>query len=164
MTLKKLAVLGLILMTLSACTTAPSTRGDESKSNNLSSETQKEKEPEEKEDQEDIQDDGYNIVEVTTEYGEDTYYWAVNTDAKTLGEALEDAGDGLFQLKGSGKDRIVYSYRGQKNKGSEKWIFIQNDCEDGSKTCLVENVDEIELNKDLSFISFYGDESKLSFD
>lgn len=105
--------------------------------------------------------DEYNQVSVSILSEEESHFWASNTNAKTLGEAIDrenEFGDFLL-LEDTPDGRIIKSFNGIENEGDFEWTLLSKDCGEDDKC--QKDVDSIDLDKELEFIIVYTDDEEI---
>lgn len=111
---------------------------------------------------EDTEDAEYNEISLNIELGNDSYFWATNTDAKTLKDMIiEHEGDEFFKTTEKDGEFKIETYRNVAPKQGQEWIFILENCEENNEFCIVENFEDFELTKNLNFFVIMGEKSKV---
>lgn len=107
--------------------------------------------------------DYYEMVNVNISYGDETYFWASNTNSRTLGAAIatESYHNDFFELEDTADGRVIHSYEGFENNEDNRWIILSESCgeeleEEVSQQC-DDDVDSIILDEEKSFMILYAD-------
>lgn len=111
---------------------------------------------------ENTEDAEYNEISLNIELGNDSYFWATNTDAKTLKDMLmEHEGDEFFEFTEENGEFKVETYKNVVPEQGQEWIFILENCEKENEFCIVEDFEDFELTKNLNFFVIMGEKSKV---
>lgn len=105
--------------------------------------------------------DEYNQVSVSILSEEGSYFWASNTNATTLGEAIDRENEykDFILLEDTPDGRVIKSIEGIENEGDFEWTLLSKDC--GENDRCEKNVDSIDLDKELEFVIVYTDDESL---
>ena len=106
----------------------------------------------------------YDEISLNIELGLDSYFWATNSDAKTLKELIkEHEGKEFFETSEKDGEFKIESYKNVTPDKGQEWIFILEDCESASNSCIVEDFEDLRITEDLNFFVIMGEKDKLEF-
>lgn len=111
---------------------------------------------------EDIKD-YYEMVSINITYGDVSEFWASNSNARTLGSAIDEDNRHVdfFELKETDKGRIINSLEGYENDEDNRWIILSESC--GENQQCDDDVDSILLDEEKEFMIIYADMEDLDF-
>ena len=111
---------------------------------------------------ENLEDAEYDEISFNIDLGGESYFWATNTDAKTLKDLIkEHEGDEFFKTSEKNGEFKIESYRNAAPEKGQEWIFILENCEETNEFCIVENFEDLELTKNLNFFVIMGEKDKV---